>query len=344
MSKMNCLQMLERIFLMSVVGAFLFLGATTQASAQALQCGANITTNTTLTADLGPCSGVGLGVDGAPAHVTLNLNGHTISGSGMGTGVTVGSVSFGLTIKGPGKITNFGLGIDMGGSGDVLIYDLLLKGNQAGMAIGNFRSGSSRVLNNVIVGGKQGQTGISLGNVDNVYIYKNTISEFAIAVQMLAETTSVVDENLIIGNHAGIAAGGGTPFCYNIRGNVVALNLGTGVQIGGPIGGSSPQAVPTTIQTCGTVEDNTITLNGGSGIAVAGGEGVFSALVQDNIVSFNKINGISVTGIGLDQVIGNRVQDNGTDLFWDGIAPPQQVCWFQNIFNTSSPATLPPCS
>jgi hypothetical protein len=340
MSKLNGLQTPGRIFLLSVVGTLSFLGATVQASGQALQCGANITTDTTLTADLGPCPD-GLGIDGAPAHVTLNLNGRTISGSGGGGGISIGAVSSGLTIKGPGTITNFGTGIAMGGIGDVLVYDVVLKGNQEGIGINNQFPGTIRVLNNVILGGKQGQTGISLADVDNVYIYKNTISGHSVAaVSIFAETSSVVDENLITLNQAGIvvATSVAVPACYNIRGNVVTLNRGNGIQVGFS-GGSSLQAFPATIATCGNVEDNTVDLNGGSGIAIAGGT---RALVQDNMVLFNKINGIGISAsVTADQVIGNRVQNNGTDLFWDGTGT--QVCWQQNIFDTSSPATLPPC-
>ena len=340
MSKMNCLQMLERIFLMSVVGAFLFLGPMTQASAQALQCGANITTNTTLIADLGPCPGNGLGIDGATAHVTLNLNGHKISGSGAGAGVSVGAVGSGLTIKGPGKIKNFGVGILMGGVGDVLVYDLTIKGNQQGIGIVG-QEGTARVLNNVIEGGEQAQIGVYFDQDSSAYVYKNTITRFVTAVEIPFESSAVVDENLITLNQTGIylpiSLLGSPDYC--IRGNVVTLNQGTGIQIGSTAGSSSdalPDALPVP-SPCGTVEDNTVTFNGASGIAVTN---EVSTRVLDNVVSFNKINGISITDSSSSRVAGNRVQNNGTDLFWDGTGAP---CWQQNIFNTSSPVTLPPC-
>ena len=49
-------------------------------------CGATIKTSTTLTANIGPCSGNGLviGING----ITLDCAGHTISGSGGGNGIT----------------------------------------------------------------------------------------------------------------------------------------------------------------------------------------------------------------------------------------------------------------
>lgn len=336
MSKMNCLQMLGRIFLLSVACTLPFLGASVQSSAQALQCGATISTNTTLSADLRPCAN-GLTINNASAPVTLNLNGHTISGSGGGVGVVVAGVGYGLTIKGPGKITNFGTGIFMEGAGDVLVYDLELKGNQGGMAIRG-QTGTIRVLNNVIVGGSQATIGISLGSVNNVYIYRNAISGFTTAILLPYETGGEVDENLITLNQTGIEVSGFSQLgiaCFNIRGNLVTLNQGTGIQIG-----STSEIAAAATLTCGQiVEDNTVALNSGRGIALTQVAGI---LVQDNMVSFNKINGISITDIpGTNQVIGNRVQNNGTDLFWDGTGAP---CWQQNIFNTSSTATLPPCS
>jgi len=284
-----------------------------------------------------------LGIDGATAPVTLNLNGHKISGTGSGVGISVGSVGSGLTIQGPGKIKNFGVGIGLGGVGDVLIYDLVLERNQGGITIS--QGGTVRVLNNVISGGPQGQTGIFFDEDSGAYIYKNTISGFVTAVEIPYESSAVVDENLITLNQTGIylpvSAPLGVP-AYCIRGNVITFNQETGIQMGSMAGASAdalPEMVPAiaTNQPCFTVEDNTVTFNGGSGISVTN---EVSTSVRDNMVSFNRINGISITGSSSSQVAGNRVQNNGTDLFWDGTGAP---CWQQNIFNTDSPATLPPC-
>jgi hypothetical protein len=51
-------------------------------------CGDTIMQTTVLTSDIGPCPGVGL-VIGAD-DLTLDLNGHSIKGSGGGVGVSVG--------------------------------------------------------------------------------------------------------------------------------------------------------------------------------------------------------------------------------------------------------------
>jgi parallel beta-helix repeat protein len=56
-------------------------------------CGATITANTTLTANIGPCSGTGLTI--GKSGITLNCAGHTISGSG----------DFGILLFGVSKVT-----------------------------------------------------------------------------------------------------------------------------------------------------------------------------------------------------------------------------------------------
>ena len=74
-------------------------------------CGATITTNTTLTANIGSCSGNGLTI-GANG-VTLNCAGHTITGA-------AGNTNEGITLKGQTKVTvenckvtGFYVGIDL---------------------------------------------------------------------------------------------------------------------------------------------------------------------------------------------------------------------------------------
>jgi len=312
-------------------------------SAYALQCGDNITTDTTLTADLGPCPNNGLGIDGIPAHVTLDLNGHTISGSGVGSGVVVGGVSpYGITIKGPGKIANFNAGLTMGGgASNALVYDLLLKTNQTGISINGPNNASIRILNNVIDGASAGQVGITLSDAGGVYFYQNEISGQSVAAVVLqGETSSSVDQNIITLNQAGILLSAPFLSCSSIHGNQITLNLGNGIQ-SGRTGGMSSRTQASAITDC-AIQDNTVSWNGGSGIVVFGG--MYSPLVQDNMVSHNRNDGINVIGSddqGPIQVVGNRVLHNGTDLSWNGAGV--NSCWKQNIFGTSSPQMLPQC-
>ena len=344
MSKHKDLKNSGRVFVLSMMG-MLFLAGAVKSSAQALQCGAVITANITLMADLKNCPADGIDIGETPGPIMLNLNGHTINGSGAGTGISVGPVRGGVTIKGPGKIVNFAGGIAAGGGfGDVLIYDLIITGNQFGIGIGGRTPGTVRVLDNIINGGKQGQVGISVVE-GSAYIYKNTISGYATAFTMPFESSAEVDENLITLNQTGIylpVSNFGIPG-YCIRGNTITLNSGTGIQFGSTGGdvallrpevSSNALSVPSL---CFSIEDNTVTFNGGNGIAVSND---VSTRIQDNFVSFNRTSGINLAGDGSTPVIGNRVQNNGTDIFWDGNGAP---CGQQNIFNSSSSATLPSC-
>ncbi|HEX3542546.1 MAG TPA: hypothetical protein VHT75_19110, partial [Acidimicrobiales bacterium] len=62
------------------LAAFGLAGAPAAQAASTVVCGQTITASVTLTADLGPCLGDGLVV--TASNVTLNLNGHTITGGG----------------------------------------------------------------------------------------------------------------------------------------------------------------------------------------------------------------------------------------------------------------------
>ena len=92
-----------------VAGGCLALGATSAgAGAPALQCGATLTKSTTLTEDLLRCPGTALviGADG----ITVNLAGHTISGTNAAGGEGIANDGHaGVRIVGSGKITDFRL-------------------------------------------------------------------------------------------------------------------------------------------------------------------------------------------------------------------------------------------
>lgn len=81
-------------------------------------CGETVTTNLRLESDL-DCPGDGLLVDAD--GITINLNGHTITGSGAGIGITVRSHSD-VTIQG-GTVRDFASGIFVATSTGVVIKD-----------------------------------------------------------------------------------------------------------------------------------------------------------------------------------------------------------------------------
>jgi hypothetical protein len=318
---------------------------------QALQCGDTISANTTLHADLGPCPGDALVIDNASNPVTLDVNGYSIKGSGSGNGVFVMNVQPGLTIKGPGFISNFQNGVQLSlATGSVLVYDLTLKRNDTGIAVGSFRSGTTRIMHNTIHGGDRGQVGVAVGNVSGsgeTRVYKNVISGQATAAVTVNNSPnisqSIIDQNLVTQNQSGIKVSSPAFNCFRFRGNSVISNLGTGIVLGSDVGDASmrPAAPPS----CDAiVEDNNVSCNQGSGITVEGGP--YSPMVDDNTVISNQGYGIAVSGTSDSNlsvnVSGNRALRNSqVDLFWNEVGATP--CWFQNIYDTSQPPMLPSC-
>jgi nitrous oxidase accessory protein NosD len=141
----------------------------------------------------------------------------------------------------------------------------------------------------------------------------------------------VISENIIHENQTGISIRGLDSDSI-IRGNFVFDNELNGIEIG-----------PLFEAGC-TIEDNQVKRNGGHGIVIKAGAQAGCA-ITDNFVQGNQLGGISILeGSGFNQLIqveGNRLSHNGTDLIWDGLS---NSCWLQNVFVTSSPAVLPPCS
>ncbi len=96
------------------------VGAGSPASAEPVDCGQVITQSTTLDSDVGPCSGDGI-VVGAD-NITLDLNGHSVFGTGQhgdGAGVLV-SLRTGVTVKnGTVRLFDGGVVIEGGSSNTV---------------------------------------------------------------------------------------------------------------------------------------------------------------------------------------------------------------------------------
>ncbi len=82
------------------------------AQAAVISCGATLTTSTVLTNDVGPC-GPGIAIELAADNITLDLNGHTVFGTGPTASFSIGVHTFGTTgdvIKN-GTVTKFDSGI-----------------------------------------------------------------------------------------------------------------------------------------------------------------------------------------------------------------------------------------
>lgn len=116
------------------VGLTLFLSATFLvgvAASEPIGCGSVITQDTTLSTDIGPCPGEGVIV--AASHITLDLNGHTVSGnpevrvSPDKAGILLRQVT-GVTVKN-GTVEGFDAGVAIMGGGANTVRRLTARDN-----------------------------------------------------------------------------------------------------------------------------------------------------------------------------------------------------------------------
>src|SRR6476661_8047249 len=106
-----------------------------------------------------------------------------------------------IIVKGPGRIVNFGVGINLEhGTDDVMIYDLDLVRNTEGI---NLDANRVRVLDNTIDGRDRGKTGISVSGPGH-YVYRNIIRNHSDFGLLLQRSDPVVSQNVITENHVGV--------------------------------------------------------------------------------------------------------------------------------------------
>jgi parallel beta-helix repeat protein len=151
-----------------------------------------VTTDITLTGDLGPCPGDGL-IAGAD-DITIDLGGYTISGigAGVGAGVRVAQHS-GVTVT-KGTIQGFHTGVVLDESTRSVVSKLVLRGNIRGVNV----SGSDGNLLEKNTIRDSGLDAIRLGLSANNVISKNALSGnvFGIGVADFS-TANLVELNVI---------------------------------------------------------------------------------------------------------------------------------------------------
>jgi parallel beta-helix repeat protein len=163
-----------------LVAALLACSAST-AWAKPLRCGDTVTTNTTLRADLIDCPGNGL-VIGAD-RITLNLNGHTITGNLEGSiGVDNSAGYDGVKVKN-GALRNFTNGVYLEHATENRLQRLTLVSDNSGGAADN---------------------GILIFNSDRNRIEHNSVSGSFNGIFLGITTDSTVDRNRVSGVHDGI--------------------------------------------------------------------------------------------------------------------------------------------
>lgn len=157
----SALVLLSSVFV-SGTGSVLAAGT---ASAETVGCGQTITHTTVLTHDVGPCPPDTVGITVAASHVTLDLNGHRVFGSGPGDmGTAIGILlngTTGVTVTN-GSVDSFDGGVVVQGGAANTITNLNLHDNigpnggndtnliQYGDGILVEGSNSNRVVNNLV--------------------------------------------------------------------------------------------------------------------------------------------------------------------------------------------------
>ena len=313
-----------------------------------LSCGDVITKNTTLTANIGPCAGNGI-IIGAD-NITLNLNGHTVAGTGSradGTGGIRLPNRKGVTVTGrPGSsgiratVSGFAAGVVVNGGSGNTIENLNVRDNFGpdgyddnfqpvallGDGIVLFKSASNQIINNVVSnnGAYDGIGIFGLGSNSNL-IQGNTVdANVGIPYIRNANGTGILINHFYdqpIGTNETIS--GNSVIANTVRGNL----WGSGITSVGNIGAQISDNV---------VEDNGNQLRPdatyetlaeeypANGIGVRPGAGRFrvgtNMVITNNVVNNNGFNGIFLEGSfdnpAQNRVEGNQVFHNGAVGIW----------------------------
>ncbi|HWD54382.1 MAG TPA: hypothetical protein VG346_04630 [Acidimicrobiales bacterium] len=100
-------------------------------------CGAHVTTNVTLTSDIGPCPPNTDGIVIAANGITVNLNGHRIVGTDTTNATKQEQVGvrflnvYNSTVQGPGEVTQFDAGVFIDGGGNDTVTGVTADANIA---------------------------------------------------------------------------------------------------------------------------------------------------------------------------------------------------------------------
>jgi len=229
------------------------------ASSAAVVCGQLVVEDTRLERDLVGCPGDGL-IIGAPG-VTLDLNGHSITGGGVGAGVLLDGRSADDALVKNGRIAGFGVGISGGFSG----------------LAPSFRVESMRVANN--------GTGVSAVELDGpgagaqATIVDSEIEMNAgtgVYVARYSQLT-VLDSRITRNGANGIEAHESLPGRYER--NQILNNVGTGLLL---------------FDATGSMVDNRFNRNGGIGLRL---EAVHPSPLSASFVQRNEANNNGGLGI-----------------------------------------------
>jgi parallel beta-helix repeat protein len=259
----------------------------------ALQCGDTISRNTVLHADLRDCPGEGLviGADG----VTLELNGHTISGTVDNSSVGIQATAHsGLSVRN-GTIRGFSIGVLLVTVTESQVTHLhVVDAQNIGIVL---RMSSSAVVsgNRVTHSGESDASGIRLFQTSHTLVVGNVLTHNGEGIFLRQS-----DHNTIVLNRSSHERSGVGLFEHStfntVASNIVNDNTDTGVLL-------DEQADDN------RVIDNVARRNAFAGIAVGNSS---RNLVRGNITRANLGAGIAVTDNSeYTRVVGNSANGNG---------------------------------
>ncbi|MEU9608477.1 right-handed parallel beta-helix repeat-containing protein [Streptomyces sp. NPDC048057] len=282
----------------ATVGATALFGVTLPAApahAAPLSCGQTVTTSVVLQASLLNCPGDGLVIG---SHgITVDLNGHTLDGIGLGVGIRndgfdAVTLTNGATTQGRVQEFDYGVRLNPGTSGAV-VEKLALQGNEFSGVEVNGADTNTQVRNNLIE--RQAQRGVTLtGGTRNAVIVNNTLtSNRGVSVFVENSPDNRLEGNRITGSgDAGLVLTGSS-------GNSLLTNS---------VGGSSDAAIRLQLGSNNNlVQGNTSTQNADAGLTVSDSTG--------NRLLSNDLRGSGDSGIVLQSahsttVTGNDVSRN----------------------------------
>jgi parallel beta-helix repeat protein len=240
-------------------------------------CGQVITESIKLANDLPNCPGIGLEV-GAP-KITIDLNGHTIDGTG-------GSIASG--------IDNSPTGVSTTGHSEVKIKDGTITGFADGISLG---TGANRNDIERILAIDNGTDGIHADRVDRLDISKsNSFQNTDDGIQLDSVTNARVKRSVALNNGFGIFLSG-TSTGNLLRRNSAVNNGNDGILI-------RPSVTATRI------EKNDANINGNVGIDVASMDA--ATVIKDNRANRNVAFGIFAAP-GVTDGGDNRASGNATN-------------------------------
>lgn len=277
-------------------------------------CGIRLTVAGTynMTNDI-TCPYGGIGIEIVAVNVTLNLQGHLISGpfqniSGIGIKADFGN----QIVKGPGKIQGFQNGIWLKGL-DTVSHVQIEQFYTVGITGGPVNKIRYNTVRGTVPAGYY-RDGMSFNGARNE-ITGNMITGTEDVALRIKGDYAVVRGNALVGNGYGVYF----DCCYSmmtVTGNDMSSN-----SIGALIYGS-----------LGTISDNHFNANGEAGLYVGGN----SFMIQGNTADRNHFYGIALLqGTSANTVKFNTAIGNGEfDLWWGGVGTGN--IWTDNNCDTWS--------